>query len=146
MALHTPPRWLLCLGMALHFILLANPVAAEVPAESAIVGMYTQRDVDSQAQLFILDDKTFCFTFTGGALDLVKAGRWELGADGVLHLNETRVEQALYPVVVRKGDRLLALSPQAGRGDTKGVGGGQAHLRRYVKNRLNMSFSFRNLQ
>jgi hypothetical protein len=61
-------------------ILLANPVAAE----SAIVGTYTQRDVDSQAQLFILDDKTFCFTFTGGALDLVKAGRWEVGADGII--------------------------------------------------------------
>jgi hypothetical protein len=106
MALHTPPRWLFCLGLALYFILLANPVAAEAPAESAIVGMYTQRDVDSQAQLFILDDRTFCFTFTGGALDLVKAGRWEVGADGVIQLDETRVEQALYPVVVRNLDRL----------------------------------------
>ena len=88
-------------------ILLANPAFAEVASESAFVGMYTQRDVESQAQLFILDDKTFCFTFTGGSLDLVKAGRWVEGAaDGSIHLKETQIEQPLYPVVVRNIDRL----------------------------------------
>ena len=90
-----------------NFFLLANPVFAEVSTESAFVGMYTQRDVDSQAQLFILDDKTFCFTFTGGSLDLVKAGRWEEdAAGGIIRLNETRVEQPLYPVIVTNVDRL----------------------------------------
>ena len=90
-----------------NFFLLANPVFAEVSTESAFVGMYTQRDVDSQAQLYILDDKTFCFTFTGGSLDLVKAGRWEEdAAGGIIRLNETRLEQPLYPVIVTNVDRL----------------------------------------
>lgn len=97
--------FMFCFGA--HFFLLVTPAFAEVSSESAFVGMYTQRDVDSQAQLFILDDKTFCFTFTGGSLDLVKAGRWEEGAaGGSIHLNETRVEQPLYPVIVRNVDRL----------------------------------------
>lgn len=106
MIAHTQARLLFLLFAPFIYILLASPVAAEAPAESAIVGMYTQRDVDSQAQLFILDDKTFCFTFTGGALDLIKAGHWRVGADGNIHLNEKRVKQTLYPVIVRNLDRL----------------------------------------
>lgn len=102
MALHAESRLLFLLCTALNFTLLAPPAAAE----ASIVGMYTQSDVDSRAQLFILDDKTFCFTFTGGALDLVKAGYWQVGADGVIRLDEKKVEETLYPVIVRNVDRL----------------------------------------
>lgn len=99
-------RILFLLCGTLSFIFLENSVAAEVPMESAIVGTYTQRDVDAQAQLFILDDKTFCFTFTGGSLDMVKAGHWQMGADGIIRLDETRTEESIYPVIGRNVDRL----------------------------------------
>lgn len=65
---------LFLLGMLLPFILQENPVFAESLTTSPYVGVYTQRDVDSQSQLFLMDDHSFCFTFTSGSLDLIKAG------------------------------------------------------------------------
>jgi len=75
--------------------------------EASFVGMYVQRSVDAQSQLFILDDRTFCFTFMGGALDLIKAGRWHaMGEEGVINLQEVRGQTQIHPAIAKNLDRL----------------------------------------
>lgn len=69
--------------------------------------MYVQRTVDAQTQLFILDDKTFCLTFMGGALDVIKAGRWQaIGEDRAINLQEERVQTQIHPAIAITLDRL----------------------------------------
>jgi len=69
--------------------------------------MYTQGGMESQAQLFLLDDKTFCFTFMGGSLDLIRAGHWKkTTAEATINLQETRPETQLYPAIGKNLDRL----------------------------------------
>lgn len=76
-------------------------------SETTFVGMYVQRSVDAQSQLFLLDDRTFCFTFMGGALDLIKVGRWHRTKEkGVLNLQEERVKSQIHPAFAKKLDRL----------------------------------------
>ena len=48
------------------------------PAESAFVGSYHRGGVDSMSQIVVLNDRTFCYAFMGGALDLFVGGRWQL--------------------------------------------------------------------
>ncbi len=69
-------------------------------AESAFVGSYRHGDVDSVSQLFVLDDHTFCYTFMGGALDLLAAGRWKATdkAATSIRLEEIRPTQEMFPV------------------------------------------------
>ena len=73
---------------------LPGAISKELPeSEAKFVGMYVQRDVDSQAQLFLLDDYTFCFTFMGGSLDLIKAGRWKSEKnESAIHIQEERAD------------------------------------------------------
>lgn len=87
-------------------VFMSNTYSQSSP-ESEFVGMYTQSDVDSQSQLFLLDDNTFCFTFMGGTLDLVKTGRWlENKAEGTINLQETRPDTSVYPALAKNLDRL----------------------------------------
>ena len=99
-----------------HIALLLSTIAfsplinAQTLPESTFVGVYTQGDVDSQAQLFLLDDNTFCFTFMGGSLDLLKAGRWEKNsANATINLLEYRPDAQLYPAIGKNLDRLGTL-------------------------------------
>lgn len=86
---------------------IISKAEAVSPSEAKFVGMYTQRDVDTQAQLFLLDDNTFCFTFMGGSLDLLKAGRWNAGkAEGTISLHEVRLDKPIYPALGLNIDRL----------------------------------------
>ena len=73
---------------------------------SEYIGMYIQRSVDSEARLFILDDKTFCFTFMGGALDMIKAGRWNITANGMLNLQEPALVAPIHPATGKNMDRI----------------------------------------
>lgn len=97
-------EYLVCLILVLTIITKASAVSSY---ESEFVGMYTQRDVDSQAQLFLLDDHTFCFTFMGGSLDLLKAGRWKATPiEGTINLQEIRPDTPIYPALGKNLDRL----------------------------------------
>lgn len=74
---------------------------AATPAESGYVGEYRGGSVDTVTQLALLDDNTFCFAVTGGALDLVMAGRWKAEGSGV-RLQQVRQDQTLFPAYARK--------------------------------------------
>lgn len=71
------------------------------------VGQYSQGSVDSRADLYLLDDGYFCFTFMGGSLDAIKIGRWRKGnkADTV-ELEEMRPVSNPHPVLAKQLDRL----------------------------------------
>lgn len=87
---------------------LPGAISKELPeSEAKFVGMYVQRDVDSQAQLFLLDDYTFCFTFMGGSLDLIKAGRWKSEKnESAIHIQEERADTPIHPAFAQTLDRL----------------------------------------
>lgn len=74
---------------------------AATPAESGYVGEYRGGSADTVTQLALLDDNTFCFAVTGGALDMVMAGRWKSEGSGV-RLQQVRQDQTLFPAYVRK--------------------------------------------
>lgn len=76
---------------------------AATPAETGYVGEYRGGSVDTVAQLALLDDNTYCFAFTGGALDLLAAGRWKAEGSGI-RLQQVRQEQTLFPAFARKVD------------------------------------------
>ncbi len=82
-------------------LMLAITTHAITPAESGYVGEYRGGSVDTVAQLALLDDNTYCFAFTGGALDLVAAGRWKAEGGGI-RLQQVRQEQTLFPVFPRQ--------------------------------------------
>ncbi len=85
------------------FALTLLPLAgaqAVTPAEQPYVGGYTQGSVDSRAQLMLLDDNTFCFSFMGGSLDMLAGGRWKAEGNGV-RLQEVRQNGSVFPVFGR---------------------------------------------
>lgn len=69
-------------------------------AEKPYVGSYTQGSVDSRAQLMLLDDNTFCFSFMGGSLDMLAGGRWKAEGNGV-RLQEVRQNGSVFPAFGR---------------------------------------------
>ena len=82
------------------FALTLLPLAgaqAVTPAEQPYVGGYTQGSVDSRAQLMLLDDNTFCFSFMGGSVDMLAGGRWKAEGNGV-RLQEVRQNGSVFPV------------------------------------------------
>jgi hypothetical protein len=78
---------------------------AATPAEVSYVGDYRGGSVDTVSQLALLDDNTFCFALSGGALDMVIAGRWKSEGTGV-RLQQVRQDQTLFPVFTRKASTL----------------------------------------
>jgi len=93
----------LCLAIA------ASPMAVGQKlsrAEKAYVGGYTQGGVDAVTRIVLLEDRTFCFAFTGGALDLLAAGYWQTnpGKDGGITLQEVRAEQELFPALIENNN------------------------------------------
>lgn len=80
------------------------------PADSAsmanIVGMYTNKDMESQSQIVLLEDNTFCFTFVGGSLDMIKAGHWKFIDTDTVQLQETKRSQPIHPAIANNIDRL----------------------------------------
>lgn len=88
---------------ALATLVAASSAGAVTPAESGYVGEYRGGSVDTVAQLALLDDNTYCFAFTGGALDMVAAGRWKAEGSGV-RLQQVRQEETLFPAFARKVD------------------------------------------
>ncbi|MEO8389745.1 hypothetical protein [Polaromonas sp.] len=94
----TPSR---CPGTTLAtlaFTLLPLAAAQAVtPTEQPYVGSYAQGSVDTRAQLMLLDDNTFCFSFMGGSLDMLAGGRWKAEGEGV-RLQEVRQNGAIFPV------------------------------------------------
>ena len=98
----TTPRRLTAPTLAALAAALLLPAAAQAatPAEKAYVGRYTQGTADSQAQLTLLEDNTFCFALADGGVDLLTGGRWnaETGKNGAgIRLREVRVDRALFP-------------------------------------------------
>lgn len=91
---------LLCLSLAAAPMAFAQKLT---PAEKAYVGGYTQGSVDAVTRIVLLDDRTFCFAFTGGALDLLAAGHWRSnpGANAGITLQEVRTEQTLFPAFIK---------------------------------------------
>lgn len=83
-------------ALALTLLPLATAQAA-TPAEQPYAGSYTQGSVDSRAQLMLLDDNTFCFSFMGGSLDMLAGGRWKAEGNGV-RLQEVRLNGSVFPV------------------------------------------------
>ena len=82
---------------------------SRAPSDADFIGAYTQGGMESRAQLFLLEDNTFCFTFMGGNLDLVKAGRWKAGkTEGTIDLMEIRPDISVHPATGRIIDRLGA--------------------------------------
>jgi hypothetical protein len=69
---------------------------AVTPAETPYVGGYTQGSVDSRAELMLLDDNTFCFSFMGGSLDMLAGGHWKAEGDGV-RMQEVRQDVSAFP-------------------------------------------------
>lgn len=94
-------------SLMLAAVVSAKNAQAQPPSESEFVGMYTQGGFESQAQIFLLDDNTFCYTFMGGSLDLIKAGRWK-HTKGVstVNLQEIRPDSQIYPAYGKNLDRL----------------------------------------
>ena len=88
---------------ALACLLAVLPAGAVTPAESGYVGEYRGGTVDTVAQLALLDDNTYCFAFTGGALDMVAAGRWKADGSGI-RLQQVRQEHPLFPAFARQVD------------------------------------------
>lgn len=102
---HTPrfPRNARTTAVALTLLVAAFTTGAVTPAESGYVGEYRGGSVDTVAQLALLDDNTYCYAFTGGALDLVAAGRWKAEGNGI-RLQQVRQEQTLFPAFARQVD------------------------------------------
>jgi hypothetical protein len=69
---------------------LAQKITA---AEQAYVGGYTHGTVDTVMRLVLLDDRTFCVAFTGGALDYLGAGNWKADKKGGITLREVKPDQ-----------------------------------------------------
>lgn len=53
-------------------------VKAQAAEQSAFVGKYKKSDHESLSELYILNDKTYCYVFMGGSLDLIRSGSWEV--------------------------------------------------------------------
>jgi hypothetical protein len=96
------PSQPLCTTLAAFALGLLPLAAAQAltEAEKPYVGGYTQGSVDSRAQLMLLDDNTFCFSFMGGSLDMLAGGRWKAEGNGV-RLQEVRQNGAVFPVLGR---------------------------------------------
>lgn len=88
-------------AVALAAFAAAIATHAVTPAETGYVGEYRGGSVDTMAQLALLDDNTYCFAFTGGALDLLAAGRWKAEGGGI-RLQQVRQEQTLFPAFASK--------------------------------------------
>lgn len=102
----TTPRRLTGPTLAALAAALLLPAGAQAapPAEKAFVGRYTQGASDSQAQLTLLEDNTFCFALVDGALDLLTGGQWkaETGKNGTgIRLREVRVDRPLFAAFAR---------------------------------------------
>jgi len=92
----------LCATLA-TFALTLLPLAgaqALTAAEKPYVGGYTQGSVDTRAQLMLLDDNTFCFSFMGGSLDMLAGGHWKAEGNGV-RLQEIRQNGSVFPAFGR---------------------------------------------
>jgi len=95
-------------ALAFLFFIAATmtpPVEAATPltpAERAFVGEYVQSGSETIAQMAVLDDRTFCFAFMGGSVDLLLAGHWKLAPDGKsLRLNEVKAPLQPFPAFAR---------------------------------------------
>lgn len=70
------------------------------PAERAFVGEYVQSGSETMAQMAVLDDRTFCFAFMGGSVDLLLAGHWKLAPDGKsIRLDEVKLPLQPFPAL-----------------------------------------------
>jgi len=88
----------------------AHAATPLTPAERAFVGEYVQSGRETQAQMAVLDDRTFCFAFMGGSVDLLLAGHWKLAPDGKsFKLDEVKAPLQPYPAIA---------SPTAGAANT----------------------------
>lgn len=91
----------------LFFIATGMPLPVEAatpltPAERSFVGEYVQSGSETMTQMAVLDDRTFCFIFMGGSVDLLLAGRWRLAPDGKgILLDEVKVPQPQFPALAR---------------------------------------------
>jgi hypothetical protein len=104
---HTQSFATVFFGLILMSIIFISNSYSKSPPKSKFVGMYTQGSVDTIANIFLLDDNTFCYTFMGGSLDLLKAGHWtETQEVGTIHLEESRSDVPIYPAYVKNLDRL----------------------------------------
>jgi len=103
-----PLRNACSIAVALLALTIGVTPHAATSAEASYVGEYRGGAVDTVSQLALLGDNTFCFAASGGALDMVMAGRWKAEGTGV-RLQQVRQDQTLFPVFTRKVSRLGAM-------------------------------------
>lgn len=93
--------------LACLFAIIVFSSHAQAMQESDFVGMYTQGGMESQSQMFLLDDNTFCYTLIAGSLDMIKAGRWRLTqGEATINLQEVQPDTQIYPAIGKNMDRL----------------------------------------
>lgn len=97
----------LLLNLACTALALQMPcVFAQTSAtDNPFVGGYRRGSVDTMTELFILEDKTFCFAFTGGSADLAYAGRWKMQGDSIV-LEEIKRDVPMFPIAASKNVEL----------------------------------------
>lgn len=112
----------------LHFLYIAcafqmaTVFAQPSASDSQFVGGYRRGSVDTITELFILEDKTFCFAFTGGSADLTYAGRWNIQGKSIV-LEEIKREEPMFPVAASNkpelnGQRKVQFTGRALAGDS----------------------------
>jgi hypothetical protein len=82
-------------------VLAGTASHALTPQEAVYVGDYRGGSADTSAQLALLDDSTFCYTFKAGGMNMLMAGRWNAENQGI-RLRQVRREQTLFPAFSRK--------------------------------------------
>ncbi len=95
---------------------LLSGLAAAATAAPAFIGVYHDNTVDTVSELVILPDQTFCFAFSGGALDLLTSGTWQARAAGNgqtdLTFTEISPDKNRFAVSLRNLDADHYLAPE----------------------------------
>ncbi|RKF12804.1 hypothetical protein DBZ36_20285 [Alginatibacterium sediminis] len=72
------------------------------------VGKYSSSERETLAELFLLDDQSFCFVFMGGAVDAKIAGAWKVidQEESTIELQQTQVEANPHQVRAKLSQRV----------------------------------------
>lgn len=94
----------ICIALIATLLTSITLAQTSAPADSAYAGAYRRSEAETVAELFILKDHTFCYSFMGGALNLLAAGRWTADANPEkgIHLQEVRLNQSAFPTFVKQ--------------------------------------------
>lgn len=104
---------------ALFCLLLTAATAQATAATPPFVGRYDLRSVDSVGSLALLPDQRFCFSFSGGALDMLLMGKWQSQPAGKeaydLTLTQESSVPSRYALQISDNDQVTGDAPPAER-------------------------------